>query len=445
LTEIPTTTTDSFASLGLSEPIQRAVVALGYTAPTPIQAGAIPQLLAGRDLLGVAQTGTGKTGAFALPIIQHLLNDRGRLRPYGTRVLILAPTRELALQIDESIRRFSAGTGLRTVVILGGVGRTPQVQRMQRGTDIVVGTPGRIKDLMSTRELLLDQVTHFVLDEGDQMLDLGFIRDIRTIMAALPPKRQSMLFSATMPVEVGKLASSLLRDPVRVQVQAETATPDKIEQHVYFTDAGGKKHLLVNLLRNPDMARVIVFTRTKRGADKVAEHLEGAGIPAEAMHGNKSQNARQRSLELFKTGQARVLVATDLAARGIHVTGITHVINYELPNEPESYVHRIGRTARAGASGIAYAFCDPSEQAFLRAIQRLTGVVMHVAGPHPVSSTGGQPADILALRPAAPRPAAPQAQREDGQRAGGQAEQERPKRRGRRSGSGRRPRQNQAA
>jgi ATP-dependent RNA helicase RhlE len=436
LTEIPTTTTDSFASLGLSEPIQRALTALSFTAPTPIQAGAIPQLLAGRDLLGVAQTGTGKTGAFALPIIQHLLNDRtSRYRPYGTRVLILAPTRELALQIDESIRRFSAGTGLRTVVILGGVGRMPQVQRMQRGTDIVVGTPGRIKDLMSTRELLLDQVTHFVLDEGDQMLDLGFIRDIRTIMAQLPAKRQSMLFSATMPAEVGKLASSLLRDPVRVQVQAETPTPDKIEQHVYFTDAGGKKHLLVNLLRNPEMARVIVFTRTKRGADKVAEHLEGAGIPAEAMHGNKSQNARQRSLELFKSGQARVLVATDLAARGIHVTGITHVINYELPNEPESYVHRIGRTARAGASGIAYAFCDPTEQAFLRAIQRLTGVVMHVAGPHPVSSMGGQPADIVPLRPASPQ----------GAREAGQAEQDRPKRRGRRSGSGRRPRQNTAA
>jgi ATP-dependent RNA helicase RhlE len=436
LTEIPTTTTDSFASLGLSEPIQRALTALSFTAPTPIQAGAIPQLLAGRDLLGVAQTGTGKTGAFALPIIQHLLNDRtSRYRPYGTRVLILAPTRELALQIDESIRRFSAGTGLRTVVILGGVGRMPQVQRMQRGTDIVVGTPGRIKDLMSTRELLLDQVTHFVLDEGDQMLDLGFIRDIRTIMAQLPAKRQSMLFSATMPAEVGKLASSLLRDPVRVQVQAETPTPDKIEQHVYFTDAGGKKHLLVNLLRNPEMARVIVFTRTKRGADKVAEHLEGAGIPAEAMHGNKSQNARQRSLELFKSGQARVLVATDLAARGIHVTGITHVINYELPNEPESYVHRIGRTARAGASGIAYAFCDPTEQAFLRAIQRLTGVVMHVAGPHPVSSMGGQPADIVPLRPASPQ----------GAREAGQAEQDRPKRRGRRSGSGRRPRQNKAA
>jgi ATP-dependent RNA helicase RhlE len=432
LTDTIPTTSGSFASLGLIEPIQRALTALSFTAPTPIQARAIPELLAGRDLLGIAQTGTGKTGAFALPIIQHLLAERVRARPYTTRTLILAPTRELALQIDENIRRFAAGTGLRTVVILGGVGRTPQVQRMQRGTDIVVGTPGRIKDLMNTRELLLDQVTHFVLDEGDQMLDLGFIRDIRTIMASLPAKRQSMLFSATMPAEVGKLAATLLRDPVRVQVHAETPTPDKIEQHVYFTDAGGKKHLLVNLLRDPAMERVIVFTRTKRGADKVAEHLEGSGIPAEAMHGNKSQNARQRSLELFKSGQARVLVATDLAARGIHVTGITHVINYELPNEPESYVHRIGRTARAGASGIAFAFCDPTEQSFLRAIQRLTGVVMHVAGPHPVSSTGGQPAEILPIRPAAPRTEA-------------QAEQDRPKRRGRRSGSGRRPRQNKAA
>jgi len=252
-----------------------------------------------------------------------------------------------------------------------------------------------------------------------------------------PPKMTTV--RRPVPAEVGKLASSLLRDPVRVQVAAETPTPDKIEQHVYFTDAGGKKHLLVNLLRDPAMDRVIVFTRTKRGADKVAEHLEMSGIPAEAMHGNKSQNARQRSLELFKTGQARVLVATDLAARGIHVTGISHVINYELPNEPESYVHRIGRTARAGASGIAYAFCDPSEQSFLRAIQRLTGVVMHVAGPHPVSSTGGQPAEIVPIRPAATQ--APR----DALREAGQAEQERPKRRGRRSGSGRRPRQNKAA
>jgi len=431
LTEIPTTTNDSFASLGLNEPIQKALAELDFSAPTPIQARAIPELLKGRDLLGIAQTGTGKTGAFGLPVIQHLLAENLRVRPYGTRALILAPTRELALQINESIRKFAAGTGIRTVVILGGVGRMPQVQRMQRGTDIVIGTPGRLLDLMNTRELILDQVSHFVLDEGDQMLDLGFIKDIRSILAKLPAKRQSMLFSATMPKEIGQLASSLLRDPVRVEVKAETATPDKIEQHVYFSDAGAKKRLLVGLLKDPTLARVIVFTRTKRGADKVAEHLSASGIPADAMHGNKSQNARQRILDRFKGGQARVLVATDLAARGIHVTGITHVINYELPNEPESYVHRIGRTARAGASGVAYAFCDPTERTFLRDIQKLTGVVMNVSKLEGI--TPANDVEMAALSDGvaqAPKP---------------RMSEDRPKRRGRRSGSGRRPRQNRAA
>ncbi|HTI02920.1 MAG TPA: DEAD/DEAH box helicase [Acidisoma sp.] len=431
MTEIPTTTNDSFASLGLNEPIQKALAELDFSAPTPIQARAIPELLKGRDLLGIAQTGTGKTGAFGLPVIQHLLAENLRVRPYGTRALILAPTRELALQINESIRKFAAGTGIRTVVILGGVGRMPQVQRMQRGTDIVIGTPGRLLDLMNTRELILDQVSHFVLDEGDQMLDLGFIKDIRSILAKLPAKRQSMLFSATMPKEIGQLASSLLRDPVRVEVKAETATPDKIEQHVYFSDAGAKKRLLVGLLKDPTLARVIVFTRTKRGADKVAEHLSASGIPADAMHGNKSQNARQRILDRFKGGQARVLVATDLAARGIHVTGITHVINYELPNEPESYVHRIGRTARAGASGVAYAFCDPTERTFLRDIQKLTGVVMNVSKLEGI--TPANDVEMAALSDGvaqAPKP---------------RMSEDRPKRRGRRSGSGRRPRQNRAA
>jgi ATP-dependent RNA helicase RhlE len=431
LTEIPTTTNDTFAALGLNEPIQKALAALEFSAPTPIQARAIPELLKGRDLLGIAQTGTGKTGAFGLPVIQHLLAENVRVRPYGTRALIMAPTRELALQINESIRKFAAGTGIRTVVILGGVGRMPQVQRMQRGTDIVIGTPGRLLDLMNTRELNLDQVSHFVLDEGDQMLDLGFIKDIRAILARLPAKRQSMLFSATMPKEIGQLASSLLRDPVRVDVKPETATAVKIEQHVYFSDAGAKKRLLVGLLKDPAMERVIVFTRTKRGADKVAEHLSISGIPADAMHGNKSQNARERILDRFKGGQARVLVATDLAARGIHVTGITHVINYELPNEPESYVHRIGRTARAGASGVAFAFCDPTERTFLRDIQKLTGVVMNVSKLEGIS-----PANDVEM--AAPVEGAAQAPKP---RMG----EDRPKRRGKRSGSGRRPRQNRAA
>ncbi|HEX3982092.1 MAG TPA: DEAD/DEAH box helicase [Acidisoma sp.] len=442
MTETPTTTNQTFAGLGLNEAIQHALTSLHYAAPTPIQARAIPELLAGRDMLGLAQTGTGKTGAFALPVIQHLLAENRRVRPFGTRALILAPTRELAVQINDSIRKFATGTGIRTVVILGGVGRAPQVERMRRGTDIVIGTPGRILDLMNTSELLLDQVSHFVLDEGDQMLDLGFIKDIRTILGKLPQKRQSMLFSATMPKEIGQLANSLLRDPVRVEVKAETATPEKIEQHVYFTDAGAKKRLLVTLLRDPTMARVIVFTRTKRGADKVAEHLQAAGVNSDAMHGNKSQNARQRILDRFKSGDARVLVATDLAARGIHVTGITHVVNYELPNEPESYVHRIGRTARAGASGIAYAFCDPSERGFLKDIQRLTGVTMNVAKLETPLAANDQP-DAPALaqetgevnrpRPRAHAPARPAVM------------QDRPKRRGRRSGSGRRPRQNKAA
>ena len=277
---------------------------------------------------------------------------------------------------------------------------------MRRGTDIVIGTPGRVLDLMNTRELLLDQVTHFVLDEGDQMLDLGFIRDIRTILRKLPAQRQSMLFSATMPMEIGQLAAPLLRDPVRVEVKAGDGNTDKIEQHVYFADARAKKRLLVNLLRDPAMARVIVFTRTKRGADKVAEHLQAAGINSDAMHGNKSQNARQRILDRFKSGEARVLVATDLAARGIHVTGITHVVNYELPNEPESYVHRIGRTARAGASGIAYAFCDPSERGALRAIEP-NRRHLAPAGERPTSGYSGSAASVPRRRPVSISPSPP--------------------------------------
>jgi ATP-dependent RNA helicase RhlE len=377
----------NFDGFGLAEPILRALQAHAFHTPTPIQDGAIPHLLQGRDLLGIAQTGTGKTAAFALPILHHLSTNRARPRPFGTRALILAPTRELAVQIEDNIRSFGAGLGLKSALILGGVGRTPQVKRMARGVDIVVGTPGRVCDLMATRELLLDAVTHFVLDEADRMLDLGFIRDIRRVTAALPEQRQSLLFSATMPPDVERLAESLLRDPVRVRVAGEEPTPDRIEQHVHFVEAGGKRALLSDLLRDPEYRRVIVFTRTKRGADRVTEHLEMEGFPAEAMHGNKSQNARQRSLERFRTGRARVLVATDLAARGIDVSGVSHVVNYELPNEPESYVHRIGRTARAGASGIAVSFCDGSERGFLRAIEKLTGVRLQIASGTPPVET----------------------------------------------------------
>jgi ATP-dependent RNA helicase RhlE len=385
-------TSPTFASLGLAEPILRALVKQGFATPTPIQAGTIPQLLAGHDLLGVAQTGTGKTAAFALPIIQHLAAAQRRPRPFSTSCLILAPTRELALQIDAAIRGFATGQPISTCVILGGVGRRPQEERMRRGPDIVVGTPGRIRDLMGTKHLRLDQVTHFVLDEADRMLDLGFIRDIRHVVAALPARRQSMLFSATMPAEVSQLANSFLRDPLRVEVTPEVRTPEKIEQRVHFVDTAGKRALLVRLLEDKDLARVIVFTRTKHGANKVADHLLAAQVQTEALHGNKSQAAREKSLDRFRSGRARVLVATDIASRGIDVSGISHVINFDLPVEPESYVHRIGRTARAGASGIAISFCDGSERAALRAIERVNGVKLLPVGHVPVDSGASQPA-----------------------------------------------------
>jgi ATP-dependent RNA helicase RhlE len=379
-------TSSTFAALGLSEPILHALAVQNFTTPTPIQAAAIPPLLAGQDLLGIAQTGTGKTAAFALPILQHLAASPTRTRPFGTRALILAPTRELALQIDTAIRSFAAGQPIRTCVVLGGVGRRPQEERMRRGPDIVVGTPGRIRDLMGTQHLRLDQVTHFVLDEADRMLDLGFIRDIRAIAAAVPAQRQSMLFSATMPAEVTQLTQSFLRNPQRVEITPEVRTPEKIEQHVHHVPAASKRALLTQLLDDPAMARVIVFTRTKHGANKVAEHLTAARILTEALHGNKSQSQREKSLDRFRSGRARVLVATDIASRGIDVTGISHVINFDLPVEPESYVHRIGRTARAGTSGIAISFCDPAERAALRAIERTAGVTLRPVGDVPADT-----------------------------------------------------------
>ena len=388
-------TSPTFATLGLSEAILRAVAAQSYTTPTPIQAGAIPHLLAGHDLLGIAQTGTGKTAAFALPIIQHLTAAQRRPRPFSTSCLILAPTRELALQIEAAIRGFASGQPISTCVILGGVGRRPQEERMRRGPDIVVGTPGRIRDLMGTKHLRLEQVTHFVLDEADRMLDLGFIRDIRHVVAALPAQRQSMLFSATMPAEVAQLAQSFLRAPLRIEVTPEVRTPEKIEQRVHFVDASGKRALLVRLLEDQELARVIVFTRTKHGANKVADHLTAAQVQTEALHGNKSQAAREKSLDRFRSGRARVLVATDIASRGIDVTGISHVINFDLPVEPESYVHRIGRTARAGASGIAISFCDHTERAALRAIERVNGVKLQPVGDVPADTDASR-----AVRPA---------------------------------------------
>jgi len=373
----------NFAGLGLPDTLMHALTAHKFTIPTPIQADAIPPLLAGRDLLGIAQTGSGKTFAFALPILTHLMAEPRRPAPFQTRALILAPTRELALQIDEAIRSLAAGARFRTVVIIGGASRYRQCEAMRRGAEIVIGTPGRVRDLMNTRELSIATTERFVLDEADRMLDLGFIRDIRHIVAALPARRQSALFSATMPGEIASLAAGLLRDPVRVEIARKEETAPKITQSVRFVPSAGKQALLAELLREPEFQRVLVFTRTKHGANKVAERLEATGVQVDAIHGNKSQPQRERALRDFKTGRARVLVATDIAARGIDVTGVSHVINFDLPVEPESYVHRIGRTARAGAEGIAIAFCDPAERSTLKQIEKLMGEKIPVVGDTP--------------------------------------------------------------
>ena len=385
-------TDNQFVTLGLSEPLTRALLAAQYTTPTPIQAAAIPPLLGGRDVIGLAQTGTGKTAAFALPMLQRLAKASAPRAPRAPRALILAPTRELALQIAESVKALGRFLHLRVFVVMGGVGMGGQTKAMAQGVDILVATPGRLLDLMDNRHVQLDRVEYFVLDEGDRMLDMGFIRDIRKIVAKLPKVRQSSLFSATMPAEIEKLAAEMVRDPERVAVTPAKITVDKIEQHVFFVAADAKRTLLADLLKNAALSRVIVFTRTKHGADRVAQHLGRAGVNAEAIHGNKSQGARQRALAQFRDGQARVLVATDIAARGIDVPDITHVINFELPHEPEAYVHRIGRTARAGAAGIALSFCDPSERGQLRDIERLTKRPIAVAGgdPHAPAPRGEQ-------------------------------------------------------
>ena len=374
---------NTFATLGLAETLLRALDRERFVQPTPIQAIAIPHLLLGRDLLGIAQTGTGKTAAFALPMLQHLADDPVRPRHFATRALILAPTRELALQIEASLRDLGGQKGLRIVAVLGGVSRFRQAQRMRGGAEIVVGTPGRVCDLMATGELKLNEVSQFVLDEADRMLDLGFIRDIRRIVSALPVERQSALFSATMPPEVGRLAETLLRNPVRVDIARSAPAAPPIEQRVHFIESTGKRELLGRLLADPALSRVIVFTRTKRSANQVAEALDASGVRVTALHGNKSQPARQKALEQFRTGRARVLVATDIAARGIDVAGISHVINFDLPAQPEDYVHRIGRTARAGASGVAISFCDAAQRGALRQIERMTGTALEVAEGSP--------------------------------------------------------------
>jgi ATP-dependent RNA helicase RhlE len=388
-------TPTSFDCLGLPEPLRLALKTENYLKPTPIQAQAIPVLAEGRDLLGIAQTGTGKTAAFALPILHRLSTQRLRRSPKRPHALILAPTRELALQIEDRIRAYGRGLPLRSAVILGGVGQRQQVEALTQGVDILIATPGRLLDLYAQRHVGFEEVSILVLDEADRMLDMGFIRDVRKIVAACRKERQTLLFSATMPPDIAKLAWEILRNPVRIDVSSAKVTVDRVDQRVYFVLSQAKRALLTELLRDPDMDRVLVFTRTKRGADKVCKFLRQDGLAAEALHGNKAQNARVRALGDFRSGKARILVATDIAARGIDVPSISHVINYELPNEPESYVHRIGRTARAGAGGTAVSFCDPSERSYLKGIERLTRVSLAVAGN---LHTQGERAEIAPKR-----------------------------------------------
>ena len=362
----------SFADLGLSEPLLRALHGAKYTTPTPIQARTIPALLQGRDVLGIAQTGTGKTAAFALPVLQLLAASNERAQPKSPRALVLAPTRELAVQIARSFDTYGRGLGLRLCTVVGGLGYARQIDTLARGVDILIATPGRLLDLVERGNVKLGQVTFFVLDEADRMFDMGFIKDVRRIAGSVSKNRQTLLFSATMPNDIAKLSSEILKNPEKVEIAAQGKPIEKIEQRVYYVNASSKRQLLSHLLSDAALERVIVFTRTKRGANRVAEALEDRGVKSEAIHGNKSQNARQKALDNFSRGKARVLVATDLASRGIDVQGVTHVINYELPADAESYVHRIGRTARAGASGIAVSFCDSSERGQLRSIEKLT-------------------------------------------------------------------------
>jgi ATP-dependent RNA helicase RhlE len=360
-----------FTNLGLAKPLLRALAEKGYDQPTPIQALAIPQVLAGRDLLGIAQTGTGKTAAFALPILHRLAADRKPAPRRGCRVLVLSPTRELASQIADSFRAYGKHLGLTTAVVFGGVKYGPQVRALAGGVDILVATPGRLIDHMQEKVANLGAVEVFVLDEADQMLDLGFLPPIRRIVATLPKQRQNLFFSATMPGEIGKLADELLKDPAKASVAPSATTVSKIDQSVLFVEADRKRQLLAELFEDARMGRALIFTRTKRGADRVAKYLEAAGIRADSIHGDKSQGQRERALAAFKAGNVRALVATDIAARGIDVDAVTHVVNYELPNVPEAYVHRIGRTARAGAGGVAISLVCDDERSLLRDIQKL--------------------------------------------------------------------------
>ncbi len=393
---------NQFSELGLDEAILRAVRQEGYETPTPIQNKAIGPVREGRDLLGCAQTGTGKTAAFALPILHRLsqvaceVNGRGR----KIRALVLAPTRELCSQIGESFQTYGRHVPLRSALVYGGVGQQPQVRALNRGVDILVATPGRLLDLMNQGHVDLSKVETLVLDEADQMLDMGFIHDLRRIVAKAPAQRQTLLFSATMPAAIRQLASSWLRDPVTVQVATESAPADNVSQSVFLVDQRHKPHLLVHWLKKTGQTRTLVFTRTKHGADKVVRHLSRSGIRAEAIHGNKSQAARERALRQFKSQHPPVLVATDIASRGLDIDQVSHVVNFDLPLVAEAYVHRIGRTGRAGASGVAVSFCDRAERAQLRAIERLTRQTLPVERDQPQYPAREQPEITRAPEPA---------------------------------------------
>lgn len=384
-----------FKDLALIEPIQKAIEQAGYTTPTPIQMAAIPHLLEGRDLLGCAQTGTGKTAAFALPILSRLAQNHHRAERKQARVLVLTPTRELAIQIYDSFRTYGRNLRLSYAVVFGGVNQNPQVKSVAQGVDILVATPGRLMDLIGQKHLALNQLEVFVLDEADRMLDMGFIHAIRKIIALLPSQRHSLFFSATMPPDIERLAASMLKNPVRIEVTPPSSTVEKVKQSVMYVDRDQKRSLLLHVLQDRAAKRVIVFTRTKHGANRVSETLEKNGIPSAAIHGNKSQAQRQKALENFRMGRCRVLVATDIAARGIDIDDITHVINYEIPNESESYVHRIGRTARAGASGVAISFCDSDERSFIRDIERLIGQPIPVITDQPHHSENVASAQLM--------------------------------------------------
>lgn len=374
-----------FEDLSLCKPILKALTEEGYQQPTPIQQAAIPEALAGKDILATAQTGTGKTAAFSLPTL-HLLFEQGRPRVRGIRALILTPTRELAQQIDTNIRNYSRHTPLRTAVVVGGVSMFSQVKALQRNPDILVATPGRLIDLFNQGYINLQHLQIFILDEADRMLDMGFIRDIRRIVSEIPEDRQTLFFSATVSPEINELASGILNDPVKIEVTPAASVSQNITQNVLFVDQTNKRALLADVLKDKSVRRALVFTRTKHRANRITEQLMNHGIPADSIHSSKSQSARQRALSAFDRGRIKVLVATDIVARGIDVDGISHVINYELPNDPESYVHRIGRTARAGAVGVAISFCDNEEVSMLKGIEKLTKSSIAAIEDHPFHS-----------------------------------------------------------